>query len=110
MYRLLIGGLLLAAITGCRTEWVQLTDAGEQVSVALPAEVTDCERVGNASVNSRDVIGFIPRSARELQNELVRLARNEAADIGGNRIVAESIIRDGRQSFGVYDCPGNGGN
>lgn len=97
--------LLAASLTGCRTEWVQLTPEGEQVSLATPSEVADCRRLGRATVNAADSVGFLQRSARQLQNELVRLARNEAGLMEGNRIVAESTIEDGRQTFGVHRCP-----
>ncbi|MGM0632868.1 MAG: DUF4156 domain-containing protein [Pseudomonadota bacterium] len=93
--------LLLA---GCRTEWVQLTPEGEAVTLATSADVDECQRIGASTVNALDSIGFVQRSARQLQNELVRLARNEAGDMGGDHIVPESVITDGRQSFGVYRC------
>lgn len=103
---IIIATLLLAAsLAGCRTEWVQLTPEGEQVSLAAPAEVADCRRLGTATVNAADSIGFVQRSARQLQDELVRLARNEAGMMEGNRIVPESTIADGRQTFGVHRCP-----
>jgi hypothetical protein len=35
---------------------------------------------------------------------LVALARNEAALMGGDTVVAESPVKDGRQLFGVYRC------
>lgn len=97
--------LLSASLAGCRTEWVQLTPEGEQVSLASPAEVADCRRLGSTSVNAADSIGFVQRSARQLQDELVRLARNEAGLMEGNRIVPESTIEEGRQTFGVHRCP-----
>lgn len=97
--------LLLLVLTGCRTEWVQLTPAGEQVTVATAQEVQNCNRIGRTTVNAADNIAFVQRSARQLQNELIRLARNEAGDLEGDRIVPESVIEEGRQTFGVYRCP-----
>ncbi|MEX1197606.1 MAG: DUF4156 domain-containing protein [Pseudohongiellaceae bacterium] len=97
--------LLTASLAGCRTEWVQLTPEGEQVSLATPSEVSECRRLGSTTVNGADSIGFMQRSARQLQNELVRLARNEAGLMEGNRVVPESTIEDGRQTFGVHRCP-----
>jgi len=96
-----LAALLLA---GCRTEWVQLTPEGEQVSLATPTEVADCQRLGIARVSALDSIGFLPRSVGQLQDELIRLARNEAGDMEGNRIVPETPIDEGRQTFGVHRC------
>jgi len=93
--------LLFAA---CRTEWVQLTPEGQGVRVATPTEVANCTRAGTANVSALGSIGFVQRSARQLQDELIRLARNEAGDMQANRIVAESPIDEGRQTFGIYRC------
>ena len=92
-------------LSACRTEWVQLSPAGEAVSLATASEVTDCHRRGAATVNALDSIGFVGRNAETLQRELVRLARNEAGEAGGNRVVPESTISEGRQTFGIYHCP-----
>lgn len=89
----------------CSSNWVQLTPEANQVRVATPAEVSGCTRAGSANVSAADSIGFIQRSARQLQEDLIRLARNEAGDMQANRIVTESPINDGRQTFGVYRCP-----
>jgi hypothetical protein len=100
----LLAGILLFS-GACSSNWVQLTPEANQVSVATPAEVTACTRVGSANVSAADSIGFVQRSARQLQEDLIRLARNEAGNMQANRIVTESPINDGRQTFGVYRCP-----
>lgn len=102
MAALLLSGLLPGA---CSPNWVQLTPEAGQVSVATPAEVAGCTRVGSTHVSAADSVGFVQRSARQLQEDLIRLARNEAGDMQANRIVTESPISDGRQTFGVYRCP-----
>lgn len=93
--------LLLVA---CGNSWVQLTPQGQQVQLATTAQISNCQRAGTANVNAADSIGFVQRSARQLQEELVTLARNEAGNIGGNRVVPESTINDGRQTFGIFRC------
>lgn len=93
--------LLLAA---CGNSWVQVTPEGERVSLATAAEINNCRRIGVANVNALDSIGFVNRGASRLQQELVNLARNEAGEAGGNRVVPESTIDEGRQTFGIYQC------
>lgn len=105
MNRLTFAALIALGLSACRTDWVQLTEAAEQVSVATPAEVSQCTRAGTATVNAMNTIGFIQRSARQLQGELISLARNEAGDMDANHIVVESPISEGRQTFGIYRCP-----
>ncbi len=95
---------LAGYVSACGTTWVQLTSAGRLVTVATPAEITNCTRVGTSTANAISSIAFIERGNNKMQSELIDLARNEAGDMGGNRIVTESPIVDGRQTFGVYRC------
>jgi hypothetical protein len=46
----------------------------------------------------------VERGGQQLQDELLSLARNEAADLGGDTVVPESLIAAGKQTFGVYRC------
>lgn len=94
---------LAGLVSACGT-WVQLTSAGRLVEVATPAQVANCTRVGTSTANAISSIAFIERGGNKLQSELIDLARNEAGDMGGNRIVTESPINEGRQTFGVYRC------
>lgn len=103
-YRLPLLAALVLLVSACGNSWVQLTPAGEQVSVATAAQISNCRRIGAANVNALDSIGFVNRGASRLQEELVDLARNEAGDAGGNRVVPESTISEGRQTFGIYRC------
>lgn len=103
MRKLIVISIFTTILTACGT-WVQVTSAGQGVRVATPNEVSACTRLGSSTTNALDSIGFIDRSAAKLQEELINLARNEAGDMGGNRIVVESPISEGKQSFGVYRC------
>jgi hypothetical protein len=96
---------LSVLMLGCgASNWVQLTQPAQQVSLALPAQVSNCTRIGTSTTNALDKIAFLQRGSQKLQEELVTLARNEAADMGGNRVVAESVISEGHQTFGVFRC------
>lgn len=97
-------GAVALMLAACGNSWVQVTPEGDSVSVATAAEVTNCRRIGVANVNALDSIAFVNRGASRLQEELVNLARNEAGEAGGNRVVPESVINEGRQTFGIYQC------
>ena len=64
-----------------------------------------CTKVGTARANTQDSVGFIARSQRNIDEELLTLARNEAAKIGGDALVALGEPEDGHQEFEVYRCP-----
>lgn len=94
--------VLAACLPGCT--WVKPTPEGERVRVAQVQEVRDCERKGEvASILKSRVAGF-ERNPDKVAGELETLARNEAALMGGDTVVAQSPIKDGRQLFGVYRC------
>ncbi|MCG8415060.1 MAG: DUF4156 domain-containing protein [Pseudomonadales bacterium] len=94
---------LIAALGGCT--WVQLTSDGEQVEVRAANQVAGCERLGRASSTTMDRLILVDRSSERQQEELCTLARNEAANMGGNAIVATNDVSNGRQQFDVYRCP-----
>lgn len=102
--RLPVLGVMVLILAACSSSWVQLTPEGQRVSLATAAQISNCRRVGVANVNAIDSIAFVNRGANRLQEELVSLARNEAGEAGGNRVVPESTINEGRQTFGIYQC------
>lgn len=106
MTRLLLSStLILSSLSLGACTWVELTNAGEQVRVETAVEVAGCTRIGRANTQVRDRVSVVDRGSRGVQEELTTLARNQAADMGGNVIVVESIINEGQQTFGVYNCP-----
>lgn len=99
----LIAGWVVA-LSGCA--WVTLSSDGAKVRVFADAEVTHCKRVGETAVSLKDKIAGINRSHDKVKAELETLARNSAAGLGGDTVVAAGPINDGTQSFLVYQCIG----
>ncbi|MDD5034443.1 MAG: DUF4156 domain-containing protein [Methylococcaceae bacterium] len=89
-------------ISGCT--WVDLKPQAEKVRILAPQEVGRCREVGRVSANTAAKIGFIARGKDSVQEEVHRLARNNAADMGGDTIVASGPLIDGEQPFKVYRC------
>lgn len=87
---------------GCT--WVPLTDEGARVHLANAAQVTRYIRRGRVATRVASKIGVIPRSTDKVREELATLARNEAVHMGGDTVVPETAIQDGRRVFGVYAC------
>ena len=103
MKNFLLVAIAAIALTGCT--WVQLTAEGENVSLAGVDVIGNCERIGRATAKTLGKIVAVQRGGGRLQEELLTLARNEAGRMGGNTVVPESLINDGEQDFGVYNCP-----
>lgn len=90
-------------VTGC--SWVKTTPGGEQVREATAAEVGACQEVGIAVASTQATAAGIPRDKGVMREEQVTLARNRAAQIGGDTIVQNGQpSSEGTQSFTVYKC------
>ena len=83
--------------------FVQLSDAGSNVTQAHGADVTQCQSIGIVSATTKEKVG-IKRGAAKVAEELLVLARNEAGKLGANAIVAINQPKGGEQSFRAYKC------
>lgn len=97
-----LGLVLLFLATGC--SWVNPSLKGLQVNLLDLAEVADCQKLSITSSKTLTKVFFIPRPERKIVVELVTLAKNEAAILGGDTIAAEGGAVKGEQDFGVYRC------
>lgn len=91
-----------AALSACT--WVKVTPEGENVRVADAAAVASCTRLGSVKVSLKHKLGRIERKPEKVASELETLGRNEAAVMGGDVVVAQSPVTEGRQEFAVFDC------
>lgn len=103
MKNFLLATVSAALLSGCT--WVQLTGEGENVSLLTADRTSNCQRIGRATAKTLGRIVTVERGGQRLQNELLTLARNEAGRMGGNAVVPESLINNGQQDYGVYNCP-----
>lgn len=84
--------------------WVEPTKEGSEVVLVKAFNVEGCQRVGTATASVKHEVGIFTRSEDKVAEELVTLAKNKAADMGGNSIVAKGEPVDGAMSFDVYKC------
>ena len=101
--RIVLASTGLAALALACT-WVKLTETGQAVHVAQPAEIHGCESKGRTHAQTTDRVVLFARQESTVEKELQSLARNEAALMGGDTIAAATPIEGGRQSFDVYRC------
>lgn len=96
----------LALLVGCLSAcaWVKTTPEGAAVRVASAESVGSCERKGKVTVSVKSRVGSVERKPTKVASELATLARNEGALLGGDTVVAETSVTEGRQVFGVYRC------
>lgn len=94
---------MLLATTAC-APWVKLTAGGADVRQVSQQAAASCTRVGRVSGATRQKVGGVGRNDERVQAELLTMARNEAAGLGANAIVATSEIIDGKQTFDALRC------
>ena len=83
------GWIVVCAVAGLAAcQWVPLTPEGERVRVANAAEVAGCKDLGTVTGKSAITVGPLARNEARVAKEVEALARNEAATMGANAIVA----------------------
>jgi len=101
-------GLLIVAlclsVSAC--SWVNLTPGGEKVRVLDVSEVATCQEMGKTVVSSLAKVAGINRNEEKIEKELAMLARNAAADMGGDTVVPIGEVKEGKRSYTVYKCIG----
>jgi hypothetical protein len=93
-----------SAVLAAGCAWVKTTPGGDQVREATAADVGSCEEIGTAVGSTQATAAGIPRNKGVMRDEQVTLARNRAAQIGGDTIVQSGPPSGGTLSFIVYKC------
>jgi len=100
--KLLVILLSFVLIGGC--SWIDLTAEGKNVRVMGRHDVAGCKLIGNTTATVTDTVAGLKRKEHIIKDNLETLARNAAANMGGDTIVPESKIENGKQTFNVYKC------
>lgn len=98
----ILAAAVTAVVGGC--SFVSVDPGAEDVLVLKADRTADCERLGQTRVSVATKIGFIKRGKPAISDNLETLARNSAAEMGGDTITAETEVSDGKQTFGIFDC------
>ena len=98
-FALIIGVYGLTACT-----WVEPTEEGSRVLLAEASDIENCKPVGARNTSVKHAVGIYTRSEQKVTEELVTLARNRAAEMGGDTIVARGPASEGSMSFDIYKC------
>ena len=96
--------LCISSVSGCT--WVRMTDNGANVRLLSANTEQNCQQIGKTTATTPQKV-LVSRSETKVKAELQTLARNEAARMGGNAIVAESDPKEGKQTFSVFRCSKN---
>ncbi|MCR6651161.1 MAG: DUF4156 domain-containing protein [Cellvibrionaceae bacterium] len=97
---------LLVALTTLASActWVKPSARSHEVVLMTRDQVVNCVKKGSTTSKTLSKITVVPRGNDKMFSELVMLAKNEAVILGGDAVVAEGRMEEGRQTFGVYRC------
>jgi hypothetical protein len=98
-----VSGILIGLIALSACTWVKTTEEGAQVQLVTAAGA-NCLLVGTVTTSVKDSLGPINRDEGRVREELIGLARNRAAVLGGNTIVMSRPPVEGEAGFDVYSC------
>jgi len=104
MFMKAIPALLAVLSLASACTWVEVQEGAEDVVVGKEGNTRGCAKLSEAKVKVADNLGPINRSAEKVAEELINMAKNEAASAGGDTIVPLSEVEDGSQSFAIYRC------
>lgn len=94
--------MAVLGLSGCT--WVEPTKEGAEVRVVEASEIETCRNLGTTNAFVKHKVGIIARSEEKVSEELVTLAKNSAAEKGGDSIVAKGPASEGSMSFDIYKC------
>ena len=83
---------------------LELTPDGEKVRLLGPSEVGSCRELGKTNTSVTATVAGIERPDDTISKELVTIASNGAARMGGDTIVPLTVVEAGQQTFVVYKC------
>lgn len=97
--------LFTLSLLGCSNQLIKVKEGADLVKLVESSDVSSCEDKGVVTVSVLTKVGFFSRSVEAVEDNLVKLARNSALDVGGNAIVKGEMPEFGKRSFSVFHCP-----
>lgn len=94
--------LAIAILPACT--WIEPTKEAQQVTLVKAFNVTDCLKLGTTDATVTYKVGIITREDEAVTEDLIIAAKNRAAEMGGDSIVAKGPAEEGKMSFDIYRC------
>lgn len=96
--------LLLPVVALSACAWISPDVNSHHVALVKPQAALNCDPVGHTTSKTLSKIVVVNRNLEKQRNEAIILAKNQAATMGGDTIVAKTALENGEQTFAVYRC------
>lgn len=100
----IVAAPLLAALSGCSSTLIGVREGSDRVSLADASQITACQSKGKTIVSVLAKVGFITRSADDVEANLYQLARNDAVSDGADTLVKGESKEFGKRTYDMYKC------
>ncbi len=104
LYTLFLTLSTIALVSATACTWVKPKEGAEEVALVKTAHVENCDSLGVATASVKHKVAGLKRKSDKVSEELLTLAKNEAASMGGDTLVSLSAPEEGSQRFQVYRC------
>lgn len=101
----LIIAISASFLSGCSV--LQPLPAAKNISILQKSQVESCIHLADTHVKTLNKVGIFYRNSRDMQEELLILAKNQAVELKGNAIVQISPMENGETDFAIYHCMPN---
>ena len=95
---------MVAVLGGCASDLIEVRQGSDRVSLADASQVASCQPRGEITVSVLAKVGLFTRSVKDVDADLLQLARNGAVDAGGDTVVKGDRPEIGRRTFSIYKC------
>ena len=95
---------LIVGLSGCASSLIGVREGADRVSLADASQVGSCQSKGGITVSIFAKAGFISRSDKDVEANLLQMARNNAVDVGADTIVKGESKQFGTRTFDLYKC------
>jgi hypothetical protein len=95
---------MIVGLNGCASSFIEVRKGTDRVSVADANQIAACQSKGKITVSVLAKVGFITRSAEDVEANLLQMARNNAVDAGADTVVKGESQEFGKRTFDMYKC------
>ena len=91
-------------MSGCASDMIEVRPGSGRVALADASQVKTCTPKGKITVSVLANVGFVSRSVKDVDADLLQMAKNGAVDAGGDTVVKGDRPELGRRTFDIYKC------
>ncbi len=96
--------LSIATLSACSSAIIGKKEGFDYVSLANADQVANCQTKGKINITVMAKIGIIPRSKKDVEDNLLQMARNNAVESSADTLVKGESTELGTRTFDMYKC------